>query len=72
MTIDFNDLKLGLDMFKTAIGLAKEAKELLPEGEKKDTLVSSLSTAERTTALAEAQMAKSLGYHLCHVLSRHR
>jgi hypothetical protein len=65
MTIDFNDLRNGLEMFKTAIGLAKEAKDLLPEGEQKAAIVSSLSTAERTTALAEAQIAKSLGYHLC-------
>lgn len=65
MPINFDDLKIGLDMFKTAIGIAKDAKDLLPDGEQKKTLVSSLDTAERTTGIAEAQIAKGLGYDLC-------
>jgi hypothetical protein len=52
-------------MFKTAIGIAKDAKDLLLDSAQKTTLTSSLSAAERTTAIAEAQIAKGLGYHLC-------
>lgn len=65
MSINFNDLKIGLEMFKTAIGIAKDAKDLLPESAQKTTLTSSLSAAERTAAIAEAQIAQSFGYRLC-------
>ena len=63
--MDFDELKVGIDLFKSAIGLAKDAKDLLPDGEQKTTMVSSLDTAEKTTAIAEAQIAKALDYHLC-------
>ena len=33
--MNFDDLKISIDSFKSAIGLAKEAKDLLPDGEKK-------------------------------------
>lgn len=65
MPIDLTDLKTAFDMMKMAIGIAKDAKDLLPEGEKKQTLVNSLSTAERHTQIAEAQMAGAMGYQLC-------
>lgn len=65
MPIDFDALRTGLEMVKTAIGIAKDAKDLLPDSAQKTTLTSSLSAAERTTAIAEAQIAKGLGYHLC-------
>jgi hypothetical protein len=63
--MDFDDLKVGIDLFKSAIGLAKEAKDLLPDSDQKTTIVSSLDTAEQTTAIAVAQIAKALDYRLC-------
>lgn len=65
MPFDLTDLKVAFDTLKIAIAIAKEAKDLLPEGEKKQTLVNSLSAAERQTQIAEAQVANALGYQLC-------
>lgn len=65
MPFDLTDLKLAFDMMKSAIGIAKDAKDLLPEGEKKQTLVNSLNAVESQTQIAEAQIANALGYQLC-------
>lgn len=58
-------LRNGLTLFKDAISIAKGAKDLLPSGKEKDTVEKTLEAAERTTKLAEAQIAQALGYHLC-------
>ncbi len=58
-------LKNGLALFRDAISIAKGAKDLLPSGEKKDTVGKSLEAAESATKLAEAQIAKALGFRLC-------
>jgi hypothetical protein len=65
MDIGFDELKVGLDLLKAAIGLAKDTKDLLPESDNKNALTAGLESAERSTVLAEAQIAKSLGYQLC-------
>ncbi len=65
MDFDWSALKNALGLFKDAIGLAKDAKELLPIGDKKTTITQSLEKAEKAANLAEAQIAKSLGYQLC-------
>ena len=65
LDIDWSQVKLAIDMFKASIGLVKDAKDLLPDGTKKEAITKSLEEAERTAKLAEAQIAKSLGYHLC-------
>ena len=57
--------KAGFDLFRSAIGLAKDVQGILPAGEKKDAIAASLEQAERQMKLAEAQIAQSLGYHLC-------
>jgi hypothetical protein len=58
-------LKDGFELVRTAIGAVKDAKDLLPAGDKKVTLEKSIGDAERTMKIAEAQIAKALGYHLC-------
>lgn len=58
-------IKIAFDMFRSAIGLAKDVKESLPEGEKKRSITESLEAADRAAHIAEAQIAKSLGYQLC-------
>ena len=57
--------KSGLALFKDAISIAKGAKDLLPSGKDKDTIEQSLDEAERATRLAEARIARALGYRLC-------
>ncbi len=58
-------VKGAFDLFREAIRLAKEGKELLPSGDKRDSVEVSLAAAERATRLAEAQIAHALGYCLC-------
>ena len=58
-------IKMAFDMFRTAIGLAKEVKDALPEGNKKKSIEESLEAADRAVKIAEAEIAKSLGYTLC-------
>lgn len=57
-------LKEGFEFLRSAIGVLKDAKELLP-GDKKAAVESSVSNAERSFQIAEAQMAQALGFHLC-------
>jgi hypothetical protein len=49
---------------RAAIGLVKDAKELLPK-EKSEVVNAALATAESSSLIAEAEMAKALGYELC-------
>ena len=61
----FDAIKIGLSLFRDAIGLAKDVKSSLPDGEKKRTIEESLEKAEQSAKLAEAQVAQALGYSLC-------
>lgn len=63
--VAFDALKIGLGLFRDAIGLAKDVKSSLPEGEKKRTIDASLEKAELSSRLAEVQVAQALGYSLC-------
>lgn len=58
-------VKSGLDVVKIALGLAKDAKDLLPSGDQKDQVGAALETATRKLAEGEAAVAASLGYKLC-------
>jgi len=59
-------LKPTFDALRSAMGLLKDAKELLPPGDPRQTAISqALVTAESTSKLAEAEIAKALGYELC-------
>ena len=61
----WKSLKDAIAFFRDAIGLAKDANNLLNEGAQKDAVAKALSQAEHSAALAEAQIAQSLGYELC-------
>ena len=61
----FENLKIGYQLLKEALSMAKSVKDVLPEGDQKDSVQKSLEGAERATKLAEAQMAQGLGYSLC-------
>jgi NAD-dependent SIR2 family protein deacetylase len=61
----WQSLKDAFSSFREAIGLAKDAKELLHEGPQKEAVTKAISQAENSAGLAEAQIAKSLGYEIC-------
>jgi hypothetical protein len=61
----FGDLKATFEMLRQAIGMVRDVKGLLPDGEKLDAATRALDEAERHSRLAEAQVAKALGYNLC-------
>jgi hypothetical protein len=58
-------LKAAFSAIREVLGLVKDVKDTLPEGDKKNAIREGLETAERTSKIAEAQMANALGYVLC-------
>jgi hypothetical protein len=58
-------VKTTFDALRSAIGLVKETKELLPNDAKTATITAALATAESSSMIAEAEIAKALGYELC-------
>ena len=60
-----NDVKMYFSLLKESINIFKSAKELLPDSPEKDILSKSIEEAEMKAKVAEAGMAKSLGFVLC-------
>jgi hypothetical protein len=59
-------VKTTFDLFRSAIGLVKDAKGLLPKEDKSvATITAALEAAESSSRIAEAEVAKALGYELC-------
>ena len=59
-------LKPTFDALRSAMGLLKDAKDLLPAGDQREPAISqALVTAESSSKIAEAEIAKALGYELC-------
>jgi hypothetical protein len=58
-------LKTGLDLFKSAIGLAKDVQSALPASKDTEAVGKALVEAEQAAAIAEAQMGQVLGFELC-------
>jgi hypothetical protein len=59
-------LKTAFDTLRSAIGLVKDAKSLLPAGDSRETAISlALESATASAKVAEAQMAQAFGYELC-------
>jgi hypothetical protein len=58
-------VKSAFDAMRTAIGLVKETKDLLPNSNTTAAITAALATAESSSVLAEAEVAKALGYELC-------
>lgn len=58
-------LKPTFDALRSAVGLLKDAKDLLPAGDKQAAISQALATAEASAKLAEAEIAKALGFELC-------
>src|SRR4051812_45923905 len=57
--------KTAFDTLRAAIGLLNDTKNLLPKDEKTATITAALATAESSSRIAEAEVAKALGYELC-------
>jgi len=58
-------LKSTFDALRAAIGLVKDTKDLLPKDEKTAAITAALATADSSSRVAEAEVAKALGYELC-------
>jgi hypothetical protein len=58
-------LKHAFDTARAALGMIKDIRDVIPEGYDKSAVSQKLAEAERTMALAEAQIAQGLGYPLC-------
>jgi hypothetical protein len=65
MDVDIGAMKQALGTLGTALGILKQAKELLPAGPERDEFTETLEQAERKLKLAESQAAQALGYELC-------
>ena len=61
-----NTIKASFDIFRAAIGLAKDIQEQSDNSEdEKRAIGHALEEAEKTAKVAEAQLAQALGYTLC-------
>jgi hypothetical protein len=72
MVVDFATISAGmaapkaaLDTAKAALGIVKDAKELLPNGEEKTRIGNALDEATEKMAEGEAAVASALGFTLC-------
>ena len=65
ITAGASAVRSGFELLKTALGIAKDAKELLPTGDRKDQFGEALATATRKLGEGEAAIADALGYQLC-------
>jgi hypothetical protein len=57
--------KSGMDGIRSAFGIWKDIRATLPEGSRRDEVTRALEQSERQLQIAEAQIAKGLGYTLC-------
>lgn len=57
--------KLGFDTIRSLFGVLKDAKDAMPKGAKSDAVGLAIEQSEKHFAIAEAQIAKGLGYQLC-------
>lgn len=60
-------IKHGFDTARAALGAFRDLKDLMAEGPSRDAAVEKLHQAESEIALAEADIARALGYPLCKV-----
>jgi hypothetical protein len=59
-------LKPTFEAIRSALGMLKDAKDLLPADDQRQAAISqALVTAESSSRIAEAEIAKALGYELC-------
>jgi hypothetical protein len=54
-----------IELFRAALSLSRDVQQALPKGEQAEAIAKALDEAEKKARLAEAQIAKALGYKLC-------
>ena len=65
ITAGADAVRSGLQLLKTALDIARNARELLPEGDQKDQVGEALATAARKLMEGKTTIAHALGYSLC-------
>jgi hypothetical protein len=60
-----DQLKDGLEACRIALGVVRDVRDTLPAGKSTEAIDQAIEKAERATKIAEAQIAKGLGYPLC-------
>lgn len=65
MSDDVALLKMGFDTLRSALGLIRDVKDVLPDSANTQVIEASLKASEQQMAIAEVQIAQSLGYALC-------
>ncbi len=63
--MDLQELNGWITAVKGTFSIVKSIKDTLPESEEKEALESKLIQAEKAQGIAEAELAKALGYKLC-------
>ena len=63
--MDIVAITSALQLGKEAVGFLKQVKDLLPTDSRRQEAERILEEAERSLEMAEAQVAKELGYRLC-------
>ena len=63
--MDFDALEKGVGLFNSALTALKQAIDLLPDSSKRADAAAALERAERELKVAEAEVAKKLGYEVC-------
>jgi hypothetical protein len=58
-------VQVGLDTAKAALGIIKDAKDMLPSSDQKQRIEAALAQANEKMAEGEAAVANALGYTLC-------
>src|SRR5687768_10668146 len=56
----------GIGALKGALDLIKAASTMLPKGEKKEEAEAKIAAAQEALKRADAELARDLGYKLCH------
>ncbi|MEA1919453.1 MAG: hypothetical protein U9N52_06385, partial [Campylobacterota bacterium] len=60
-----NDARLSFSLFKESIGMFKAAKDMLPDSPEKKAAATVMEEATKKAQIAEAGLARTLGFPLC-------
>jgi hypothetical protein len=63
--MDVHALSNGISLISAAVSTIKQVLDLIPESQKKTDAQAALAQAERELKIAEATVAKDLGYEIC-------
>ena len=63
--MDIESIKAMVSVFGQILGVAKQAKEMMPKGAERDATEKKITEAEAAFSLAETKAAHELGYELC-------